>query len=157
MLFAKLLRAGIRQGRLAVIDHRGRREEYGSGAPAVTLRLHAPALSWQLGLNPWLRVGEAYMEGTLTIEEGTLYDFIEIAMKNTQGLTSVKWQKTFNGLNRLLRWWHQHNPIGTAQQNVAHHYDLSRKLFELFLDESMQYSCAYFPTPNATLVEAQQA
>ena len=157
MLFARLLQAGIRQGHIAVIDHQGRRQDFGSGAPSVTLRLHDPALNWTLGLSPWLKVGEAYMDGRLTIEDGSLYDFIDIAMRNTDGLTSLKSQKAFKIINRLLRWWHQHNPIGAAQQNVAHHYDLSRKLFELFLDESMQYSCAYFPTPSATLAEAQQA
>ncbi len=150
MLFARLLQAGVRHGHVAIIDHQGRRWDIGSGAPSVTLRLHDPALGWQLGLNPWLKVGEAYMDGTLTFEEGSLYDLIEIGMLNTEGLTSPRSQKLFKIFNRLLRWWHQHNPIGTAQQNVAHHYDLSRKLFELFLDESMQYSCAYFSAPPTT-------
>ncbi len=157
MLFARLLQAGIRRGRISVIDHLGRRRDFGIGDPSVTLRLHDPQLGWKLGLSPWLKVGEAYMDGTLTIEDGSLYDFLDIAMRNTDDLTSLKSQKIFKIVNRLLRWWHQNNPIGTAQQHVAHHYDLSRKLFELFLDESMQYSCAYFYTPTATLAEAQQA
>ena len=156
-MFARLLRAGIKTGHIALIDHQGRRQDFGSGAPSVTLRMHDPALGLQLGLSPWLKVGEAYMEGTLTVEEGTLYDFIDIAMRNTQSLLGLKSQKVFTVINRMLRWWHQHNPIGTAQRHVAHHYDLSRKLFELFLDESMQYSCAYFARPDATLAEAQQA
>ena len=156
-MFARLLRAGIKTGHIALIDHQGRREDFGSGTPSVTLRLHDPALAFQLGLSPWLKVGEAYMDGTLTIEDGTLYDFIDIAMRNTQSLLGLKSQKAFTVINRVLRWWHQHNPIGAAQRHVAHHYDLSRKLFELFLDESMQYSCAYFTRPDATLAEAQQA
>lgn len=156
-MFAKLLRAGIKIGHIALIDHQGRRQDFGSGVPSVTLRMHEPALRWQLGLSPWLKVGEAYMDGTLTIEDGTLYDFIDIGMKNTQSLLGLKSQKAMMIVNRLLRWWHQHNPIGTAQRHVAHHYDLSRKLFELFLDESMQYSCAYFTGLDATLAEAQQA
>ncbi|WP_374654447.1 class I SAM-dependent methyltransferase [Dongia sp.] len=156
-MFARLLRASIHIGHIALIDHRGRRQDFGGGAPSVTLRLNDPALKWKLGLNPWLKVGEAYMDGTLTIEDGSLYDFIDIAMKNTQGLLGVKSQRILSLVNRMLRWWHQHNPVGAAQQHVAHHYDLSRKLFELFLDDSMQYSCAYFTSATATLAEAQQA
>ena len=156
-MFARLLRAGIKTGHIALIDHQGRRQDFGSGTPSVTLRMHDAALTWQLGLNPWLKVGEAYMDGRLTIEDGTLYDFIDIAMKNTNALLGVKTQKLLDVLNYTLRWLHQHNPVGAAQQHVAHHYDLSRKLFEQFLDESMQYSCAYFPHPDASLAEAQQA
>jgi cyclopropane-fatty-acyl-phospholipid synthase len=156
-MFARLLRAGIKTGHIALIDHQGRRQDIGSGTPSVTLRMHDAALSWQLGVNPWLKVGEAYMDGRLTVEAGTLYDFIDIAMRNTNALLGVKTQKLLDVLNYTLRWLHQHNPVGAAQQHVAHHYDLSRKLFEQFLDESMQYSCAYFPHPDATLAEAQQA
>lgn len=156
-MFARLLRAGIKSGHIALIDHQGRRQDFGSGEPSVTLRMHDPALKWQLGVNPWLKVGEAFMDGTLTVEDGTLYDFIDIAMKNTNALLGAKTQKLVDVLNHTLRWLHQHNPVGTAQQHVAHHYDLSRKLFELFLDESMQYSCAYFPHAKASLAEAQQA
>ena len=156
-MFARLLRAVIKTGHIALIDHQGRRQDIGSGTPSVTLRMHDAALSWQLGVNPWLKVGEAYMDGRLTVEAGTLYDFIDIAMRNTNALLGVKTQKLLDVLNYTLRWLHQHNPVGAAQQHVAHHYDLSRKLFEQFLDESMQYSCAYFPHPDATLAEAQQA
>jgi cyclopropane-fatty-acyl-phospholipid synthase len=156
-MFARLLQAGIRKGRISVIDHHGQRQDFGSGSPAVTLRLHDAKVSMEMGLNPWLKVGEAYMDGRLTIEAGSLYDLIEIGMANTSGLMGAKMQRVMALVNKLLRWWHQNNPIGQAQRNVAHHYDLSRQLFELFLDESMQYSCAYFPRPEATLAEAQQA
>lgn len=156
-MFAKLLRAGIKTGRIALIDHQGRRQEFGSGTPSVTLRLHDAAINWRLGLNPWLKTGEAYMDGNLTIEEGTLYDFVDIAMRNAHALLGIKTQKMLDVINYMLRWWHQNNPIGAAQQHVAHHYDLSRKLFELFLDESMQYSCAYFPSAGTSLADAQQA
>jgi cyclopropane-fatty-acyl-phospholipid synthase len=69
----------------------------------------------------------------------------------------VRWQRLITAFHTLARWWHQHNPIGLARQHVAHHYDLSRRLFELFLDESMQYSCAYFVKPSIGLAEAQTA
>lgn len=156
-MFAKLLQVGIKTGRVSLIDHKGRRQDFGSGSPHVVLRMHDAKVSTELGLQPWLKVGEAYMDGRLTIEEGSLYDFIEIGMKNTGGIMGARMQRVLALLNKMLRWWHQHNPVGKAQANVAHHYDLSRQLFELFLDESMQYSCAYFTRPEASLAEAQQA
>ncbi|HNB28873.1 MAG TPA: cyclopropane-fatty-acyl-phospholipid synthase family protein [Alphaproteobacteria bacterium] len=156
-MFDRLLAHGIRHGRVTLIDHRGRAQTFGAGEPHVTLRVADAATDRALGLNPWLKVGEAYMDGKLTIEGGTLYDLIDIGMANAGPLQGVVWQKLVSGFLRVARWWHQHNPVGLARTHVAHHYDLSRRLFELFLDESMQYSCAYFPRPEATLAEAQQA
>ena len=156
-MFDRLLAHGIRRGRVTLIDHRGRAQTFGSGDPHVTLRIADSATDRALGLNPWLKVGEAYMDGKLTIEGGSLYDLIDIGMANVGPLQGVVWQKLVSGFLRVARWWHQHNPVGLARTHVAHHYDLSRRLFELFLDESMQYSCAYFPRPDASLAEAQQA
>lgn len=156
-MFGTLLKHGLKQGRINLIDHRGRLTSYGTGEPEVTLRLHDARVGWELGLNPWLKVGESYMDGRLTIEQGTLYELMDIGLANTNELSGAWTQALSNGLNRVLRWWHQNNPVGRARENVAHHYDLSRKLFSLFLDESMQYSCAYWPKLNITLGEAQQA
>jgi cyclopropane-fatty-acyl-phospholipid synthase len=156
-MFDRLLSRGIRQGCVTVIDHSGRRQSFGQGEPRVTIRLADRATDWSLALNPWLKVGEAYMDGKLTIEEGSLYDLIDIGMANSSGIGSAGLQRVLSGFQTLARWWHQHNPIGLAREHVAHHYDLSRRLFELFLDESMQYSCAYFFKPSITLAEAQVA
>jgi cyclopropane-fatty-acyl-phospholipid synthase len=156
-MFDRLLARGIKRGSLTLIDHRGRRQTFGHGDPRVTIRLADRATDWALSLNPWLKVGEAYMDGKLVIEEGSLYDLIDIGMANTGGIQSARWQRAIAAFHTLARWWHQHNPIGVAREHVAHHYDLSRRLFELFLDDSMQYSCAYFVKPSITLAEAQIA
>ncbi|TXH33020.1 MAG: class I SAM-dependent methyltransferase [Rhodospirillaceae bacterium] len=157
-MFERLLRAGLTQGQVTLIDHRGRRHVVDGGAgPRVTLRIHDAATDRALFFNPWLKVGEAYMDGKLTIEEGSLYDLLDICMASTDQTQSVALQRLTGGIQKLLRWWHQNNPIGLAREHVAHHYDLSRQLFEQFLDESMQYSCAYFATPETTLPQAQQA
>jgi cyclopropane-fatty-acyl-phospholipid synthase len=137
-MFGTLLKHGLKQGRIHLIDHHGRTASYGSGTPEVTVRLNDAWIGWEIGINPWLKVGESYMDGRLTIEQGTLYDLIDIGMANTNELSGAWTQALSNGLNMVLRWWHQTNPIGRARENVAHHYDLSRKLFSLFLDESMQ-------------------
>ena len=156
-MFDRLLAHGIRHGRISLIDHRGRRRMFGQGGPHVALRIADAATDRAVAFNPWLGVGEAYMDGTLTVEEGSLYDFVDIGMANANTISNARWLWAVSTFNTLARWWHQHNPIGLARRNVAHHYDLSRRLFELFLDKSMQYSCAYFAHPAMTLAEAQQA
>ncbi|MGH6891132.1 MAG: class I SAM-dependent methyltransferase [Dongiaceae bacterium] len=156
-MFDRLLAYGIRQGRVILIDHRGRARTFGRGNPEVTVRLADAATDRALAFNPWLKVGEAYMEGKLTIEQGSLYDLIDIGMANALDVDHAPWQRLVAGFLTIARWWHQHNPIGIARQHVAHHYDLSRRLFELFLDEGMQYSCAYFLEPGMSLAEAQAA
>jgi cyclopropane-fatty-acyl-phospholipid synthase len=156
-MFGTLLKHGLKYGRITLVDHRGRRATYGGEGPTVTLRLHDSSVGREVALNPWLKVGEAYMDGRLTIEDGTLYDFMDIGLANTVQLTGVWTQKFTDVANRMLRWWHQNNPIARSRENVAHHYDLSRKLFSLFLDESMQYSCGYWPKLDMSLSEAQQA
>ena len=143
-MFDRLLARGIRHGCITVIDPSGRKQSFGRGHPRVTIRLADRAIDWALALNPSLKVGEAYMDGRLTIEEGSLYDLIDISMANTSSIESERWQRVIAAFHTVARWWHQHNPVGVAREHVAHHYDLSRRLFELFLDESMQYSCAYF-------------
>jgi cyclopropane-fatty-acyl-phospholipid synthase len=156
-MFDRLLSRGIKRGCITVIDPSGRRQSFGQGGPSVTVRVADRATDWSLALNPALKVGEAYMDGTLTIEEGSLYDLIDIGMANSSDIESDGWQRVVTAFHTVARWWHQHNPIGLAREHVAHHYDLSRRLFELFLDESMQYSCAYFIRPSMTLAEAQIA
>jgi len=156
-MFDRLLAHGIRRGRVTVIDHRGRTQTFGQGEPQVAIRIADAATDRALAFNPWLAAGEAYMDGKLTFEEGSLYDFLDIGMANARPLQGVFWQKAVTAFHTLARLWHQHNPVGLARTHVAHHYDLSRRLFELFLDQSMQYSCAYFAHPDMPLAEAQQA
>ena len=147
-MFASLLKHGLKQGRIHLIDHRGRQQSFGQGSPEVTLRLNDARVSWELATNPWLKVGEAYMDGRLTIEQGTLYDLIDIGMANTTQLTGVWTQKLTDIANRLLRWWHQTNPIGRSRENVAHHYDLCDELSTLFLDDDCSIPAPTSPSPT---------
>ncbi|HVO15189.1 MAG TPA: cyclopropane-fatty-acyl-phospholipid synthase family protein [Alphaproteobacteria bacterium] len=155
--FAKLMNHFIRAGTLTVIDAAGRRHVFGGKAPgpAATIRLHEKRLEHRILVNPHLGVGEAYMDGTLTIEEGTLYDFLDLCGLNLDHLESYRLQAVARWLRTLFRGWHQNNPVGVAKSNVAHHYDLSGALYDLFLDKDRQYSCAYFTTGNDTLEVAQ--
>ncbi len=156
MMLARFLKAVIKDGDLCVLDARGRGWRFGDGtAPHVTIRIHDNATQWRLLFNPNLSVGEAYMSGKLTIERGTLYDFIDLATQNIEHIDRHPLQAFLGRASRLFRRLQQHNPIGKAQRNVAHHYDLSDDLYGLFLDEDRQYSCAYFESDSTDLEQAQ--
>jgi cyclopropane-fatty-acyl-phospholipid synthase len=156
MMLARFLKTVIKDGDLCLIDARGRGWRFGDGmAPHVTIRVHDKATEWRLLLNPQLSIGEAYMKGTLTLERGTLYDFIDLATGNLEYVERHPFHAVFGKLNRLFRRLQQHNPIGKAQSNVAHHYDLSDDLYDLFLDKDRQYSCAYFGSESTDLEQAQ--
>lgn len=156
-LLSHMFRRFVRVGSLTVIDARGRRHVFaGTPGPAVTMQLHDPALHHKLFFSPDLSMGEAYMDGTLTFEQGTLYDFLHLFNLNRLSLGSYPLQKVLRAVSRRLRSLQQYNPVGKARDNVAHHYDLSRDLYELFLDEDLQYSCAYFANEGDSLEQAQR-
>jgi len=157
MLLTCLFNRLVRTGRLTVIDPAGRTRSFGpGGAPAVTVRLHGRMLPGRLVLNPTLAAGEAYMDGRLTIEEGTLRDFLHLCTQEFDALHRHPLRVGCRRLARPFRALIQYNPIWRARQNVAHHYDLSDTLYGLFLDEDRQYSCAYFADGTESLDEAQE-
>jgi cyclopropane-fatty-acyl-phospholipid synthase len=157
MLLARFLEGIIGEGDFGLIDARGKSHRFGNGAPPrVTIRLEDSATERRLLLNPRLALGEAYMDGTLTIEEGTLFDLIDLVGRNIQTFEDHWFPNFTAGMNRLFRRIQQYNPVGKAQKNVAHHYDLSDDLYDLFLDRDRQYSCAYFDGTHDDLDRAQE-
>ena len=159
MLCGVLFKALMSWGTLRIIDGRGKLHEYGgTPGPKVTVRLHDTSLHYKLFWNPRLAVGEGYMDGTLTVEDGgRIIDLIDLMGANLNKLEATKVIKFRNWLTPFVRPIQQHNPVGRARKNVAHHYDLSDELFDLFLDSDRQYSCAYFQNPNDSLEQAQLA
>ena len=154
MLTLAALRSIIHTGSLRVVDSRGRVHNVGDHSrPICTIRFHDRWLDYTIGLNPGLIVGEAYMDGRLTIEEGTLYDFLDLSARNFAQIDSNPW---YGLLSRIGRKLDHFNPIGKARRNVAHHYDLSDQLYDLFLDKDRQYSCAYFTDPGESIDTAQE-
>lgn len=159
MLLERLLRGAFKRGELTVVDAKGRTRRYGDAAsgPCVTVRFHDRALHTRLPLNPRLALGEAYMDGTLTVEGGSIYDLLDLVGQNVTRRPMNTWDWWALQGRRLRRGMQQANPLGKAQKHVAHHYDLSGALYDLFLDADRQYSCGYFSEPGMTLDEAQQA
>ena len=155
-----LLRAFFRQfihkGTLTVISPDGRFEHIGYGAPSVAVRItNSSVIPWLL-TNPDLAIGEAYMDGALVIEEGDIYDFLDLCFANLGRSNSHGMMRFRSFIMRLGMRIAPHNPISVARANVAHHYDLSDTLYELFLDADRQYSCAYYASSTDTLERAQE-
>ncbi len=159
MLVKGLLDRFVLWGTLTVIDASGARHSFSgsSDGPKVTIRLHDRAIEWRLLFDAELAVGEAYMDGRLTIEEGSLYDLLELLMGNVARNDRRGWVRWVQGGLNFLRFAYDRNPIWRAKRNIAHHYDLSGELYELFLDSEREYTCAYFPHPDCDLEEAQRA
>lgn len=123
----------------------------------MVLHLHDRYALWQLCLDPDLKLGELYMDGRLTVENNDIRGLLDILMRNAARYGLRGWRKVLDRSRRVLRSWMQFNTLSASKAHVAHHYDLSSELYELFLDTDRQYSCAYFRTPNLTLEEAQRA
>jgi cyclopropane-fatty-acyl-phospholipid synthase len=156
MLLDRLLSRTIRIGRLELVDAAGRHHVFGGlPGPQVTIRLHNKSLHRKFAVNPWLHVPEAYMDGTLTFESGDIYTLIELLTRNDELMFGTPVWRAIYQLGRLVRRLHQYNPITRSRQNVAHHYDLSDELYDLFLDRDRQYSCAYFLSPDEDIDTAQ--
>jgi len=147
----------LQKGCLRIVDHSGRLSTFGDPHSSLqaTLHFHDRALPFKLMGNFVLALGEAYMDKGFTIEEGTLYDLLEILAINIKNVRKSWLDRIEEMFFPLLRLVQQHNPISLARKHVAHHYDLSERLYELFLDKDMQYSCAYFRHPNDDLETAQ--
>lgn len=153
-IFARI----VRDGHLAVIDVGGKTHHFGEiEKPPVTIRLRDAQVANEMAFNPALKVGEAYVDGRFTVEGGdTIADFLELMLRNLGLGHGGGHLKFMAGLRQLWRGVEQWNTRARSKRNVAHHYDLSGKLYDLFLDTDKQYSCAFFESPSDTLEAAQR-
>jgi cyclopropane-fatty-acyl-phospholipid synthase len=154
-----LLHRFVRRGHLGVIDCAGRLHEFGTlGArPAAVIRLHDSALYRRLALHPTLHIGRAYVDGTLTIAEGQLSDFLNLLLINEKVASNTGPGGLKRRLEELARLAAVVNPPERARRNVHHHYDHAANFYRCFLDADLQYSCAYFANEALSLEEAQEA
>jgi cyclopropane-fatty-acyl-phospholipid synthase len=157
-LLSHLLKAFIRTGALSLIDAHGRTHTFaGALGPSVTVRLHDNRLPTRLALNPELYAAEAYMDGTLTFEAGsTVYDLLLLFSVNRKTLGAVSSQKVLRQFWHMMRRRHQANSVATAAVNARRHYDVPVEIYRLFLDQGLNYSCAFFHDPDYDTLEAAQ-
>ena len=122
----------------------------------ITLKILDKSLHTKLLLLPDLYFGEGYTNGSIVIENGTLTEFLDIALKNVGRGETNSYNAIINKFRGTYRFLTNFNLKNKSKSNVAHHYDISEKLYDLFLDKNRQYSCAYFKNENESLEQAQQ-
>lgn len=154
MFFTDLLKSVVREGSICVVEPTGHPQMIGDGSPSVvTIRIRSKAAGVGLLLNPALKIGEAYMDGRLVVEEGSIYDFLDVVARN---YATMRNRPALDLLERLGDRLRHANPVERSRRNVAHHYDLSSTLYDTFLDRDRHYSCAYFKHPDDPLETAQE-
>ncbi len=148
----------VRRGSLTILTARGREYTFGDGTgEEVRIRFLDRGAERGLVLNPELRLGELYMDGRIAVERGSIYDFLALVLQDANGEQRSLPARLLGKLRFLTRSAVSRNNPWRARRNVAHHYDLDHRLYEMFLDADRQYSCAYFERPDCTLDEAQLA
>ncbi|MFL6783556.1 MAG: class I SAM-dependent methyltransferase [Sphingomicrobium sp.] len=156
-VIGKLVDKLLKRGSITLITPGGKRETYGpGGGKALTVRFTDNRVGFDILKNPRLGVGEAYMDGRLVVEDGTILDLLELVTGSNRWEDAGQKRKLFakkrlGALKALLR----RNDPRQARRNVAHHYDLSDELYDAFLDPDRQYSCAYYTDPRNSLEQAQ--
>jgi cyclopropane-fatty-acyl-phospholipid synthase len=160
LLLDRLFKKMIRHGDLTIIDAAGATHRYGTPTPdkpPVRVRFTTAAAARAVAINPALGAGEAFMDGSLVIEQGDIRQLVDLVTWN------LRWQRDNPVRFALWRqaaaaaWFDQINFARRSKRNVAHHYDLDDRLYDLFLDPHRQYSCAYFASPEMGLDAAQEA
>lgn len=155
-LLIRNLRRLLREGNLVVHLPNHQFVNFGDGSgQRVIVRLKNQRVIRRLVSNPELALGEGYTNGDIIIADDNLHGLLEIVVRNYNNQTLNWWAHGLKRLRIARRRFDQNNFASIARRNVAHHYDLSGKLYDLFLDHDRQYSCAYFEHPDNTLEEAQ--
>ena len=156
MITKSLLSKIIKTGNLTWVMPNGEINTYGDGTgDPIKIRTTNNFSEIKLLMNPSIHFGESYMNGSLVVEEGRIHDFLKLIFANTEVDIDhwvMKLSKIVRAISNKLT---TSNYISKSKRNVAHHYDLSDKLYDLFLDPDRQYSCAYFNSPNDSLEQAQ--
>ena len=155
MLYSVLKKVNFKE-KLSIIDSNNNTHVFGKGKSNLRIRLTNKSIEKKLFRNPSLHFGEGYMNKEILIEEGSIEQLIDLITSCyddfIQHNSLYKIYENFSGYFKIFQ---QLNEIVKSKQNVAHHYDLKEDLYKLFLDQDMQYSCAYFHNENISLDQAQ--
>ncbi len=156
-LLITFLRRFIRRGSLRVTTAAGATHTFGDGSgPPLAVRFRTRQSQRAVLFDPELKLGEAYMDGTFVVEQGSIAEVLAVLFRQEHAAMS-KWAWLPHLLRYMFRRVQQFNRRSRSRQNVAHHYDLDGRLYSLFLDGDQQYSCAYFESPDQSLDDAQLA
>src|SRR3954465_3663387 len=154
-LIGRLIDKLLTKGSITLLTPGKGPRTYGpGGGKHLTVRLTDRKVPFDILKSPSLGVGEAYMDGRLIIEDGTILDLLEMVVESNRWEDGAEAKALGRDLKRLVRKLRRNDPT-RSRRNVAHHYDLSDELYQLFLDDDKQYSCAYFTDPSNSLEQAQ--
>ena len=151
----------VTRGTLTVHHADGKTLNFGTpeaGFPDVTIRFADAGAAAAIVRDPGLGAGEAYMNGRLVVERGDVRDLVRLLTMNdpweagANGLAASSSRRAVQSVTHRIG---RINMARRSKRNVAHHYDLSDRLYDLFLDADRQYSCAYYTDPANTLERAQ--
>ena len=156
MQLARFLNKIFKKGGFVLTDANS--QDYIIGEPdnnPIKLKILNKNLHYKLLFHPDLYFGEAYTNGEIIIENGTLTDFLDLALMNFGRGELNFFSYLINRLRGSYRYLTNFNFIKKSKMNVSHHYDINDDLYDLFLDPKRQYSCAYFKNENDSLETAQ--
>lgn len=159
-LLDAMMRRIVRRGDLTIHYADGSSRRYGEpdGRAPVAVRFHDARAPYAIALNPRLGIGEVFMDGRMTVEGGDILTLIDLVRSNQpweRGGNDIQKQRLAIPGRGLIDGIGRFNSARRARANVAHHYDLSDRLYDLFLDADRQYSCGYFTDPGNSLEQAQ--
>jgi cyclopropane-fatty-acyl-phospholipid synthase len=157
-LLQEVLSRLVRAGHLEIVLANGHRLICGDGSgEPIVVRFTDGTAELAVLADPYLKLGELFMNGRLVMERGSIYDLLELVLRESHGQKPAITTRVLSAGRFALRRWKQRNRGARSKSNVAHHYDLDGGLYDLFLDSDRQYSCAYFEHPGQSLDEAQLA
>ena len=155
-MIGRLVEKLMSKGRLTLVMPDGKRTSYGPGGGAsLTVRVTDRKTLFAIARNPRLGLGEAYMDGRLIVEDGTILDLMRLVVGANRWEDKGKGRAAMNKGKGKWKALFRRNKAKASRRNVAHHYDIGNDLYRLFLDEDLQYSCAYFTDPANSLEQAQ--
>jgi cyclopropane-fatty-acyl-phospholipid synthase len=148
----------VTRGSLTVTSATGRTLFFGDGTgEPIAVRFADIRAQWAILIDADLRLGELYMDRRFMVEQGTLYEFVAMLLREAQSSKHPLIARMIDNVRTRLRTFRHRNLPSRSKRNVAHHYDLDARLYDLFLDADRQYSCAYFEHVDQSLEEAQLA
>ncbi len=157
-LLDAVLKRLVKTRNLTVVTAKGRTLSYGDGSgPPCKVRFTSPRWQTAVVLDPELKLGEAYMDGGLIVDQGSIADFLDIVIYHIAKQRPTLWGRLIQQSRSVVRAVFQFNNMFRAKRNAEHHYNIDSRIYRLFLDPDMQYSCAYFENMNDTIEVAQQA
>ena len=149
----------VRYGRLRLVDC-GQDETFGSVSEAtpldVTIRVRSPRFYSDVVFAGTVGAGEAYMNGYWHCDDLTGLVRLMVVNRHLMDDVDSGWSRLSAPLLKLAHWLNRNDKTG-SRRNISAHYDLGNDFFELFLDDTMAYSCGIFANDESTLLEASVA